>query len=1166
MDDTLTPPQDPTQEAYQRARRAVVEPSMGDPTGVGANVPLFPAKGLYEDAQAKAQRQRTSTVGDKVQSMWRQDGIVDGFIASHVGQQMLPDPSWNPYHPEKWKALSEGIREDLLPAFYDTRSEAHANYVRDLLLQKQEDQQSLEDMTLVGDVGRFAFGAVMPDQLLAGMIGGRAAQAIRLSRIAAASRAAAGTGAFAAEAAAAKEVARQAATASSKSALAGGAAVGATANAMFEAARQGYNFENDSTGVLMAGLMGAALSVPFGLSNLRASKRLEAMATREHYALDTLRKHAAGEELSPHQSKALTEALEANKLAKEIEAGKLSPEEAQAKWDALDRTPEDAPDPVEAGAAYYLPEGLSESPFLPGSIGAAMIREIPKQWDHRSAFNGSVDADAPAGEKAVLRLDIYSVLNRSENPVVRELGFKLVKDPIQNDSFDAQGWTASEWRSHLRRVYAGEFFQTGREARREAQVARGVNLVSRIKDGFDTHFFELVTRLTRGDETVLAANKDIEGALKKAAGALRKAYDGIYAEAVHAGVKGSDMIQPNDFYVNRVWDHKKLRDMESKHGKSAVVKLVADAIKVPGKTGDLKLAAKFIKALKKIETGRGMQDVLLASHDMGTLRSTLKDTGLSPSEIDDVVDLMFEAKAKEGSDAGTAPNLKFRFDLDENHSIQTPAGDLRISDLLENDARVLLDRYATSMGGHAGLAKAGFSSLQDLDAKLQEARDWFASNGSKGDAFQREIRLLDDIKKHLIGQPMSTQDFSTLARAATAGRAFTRSVMLGQLGFAAAFEMKQAAGLFGMRAMVKHSPTLAGIFRGLRNGHSMDIKLARDISHMIGTGHEMAMSYARSVEIEDGTAGKILGGFENAANSASHAVDLLSGNAGLTSFTRSFAARMFAQKSLDFAVDGRTLTPAWRKRMVGWGVDDDALDGMLAKLKEHSEIGPANKIESIDYEAWARADLESYETFQLAMTRAARDAIQDQDLGETMTFMHSTLGKVFGELKSFFLVAHAKNMLKNAHYRDWTSLQIWLLGFLGESLGYATQTSANYIGQPEELEKRLQVDAIARAAGFRMAAAGVLPTMLEMGYAIGTGGDSLVQPGTTVNTDNRSLKPASLIMAGRLLRAPVTLGGLAFGSDATSTKEMKDLFGVLPGSRLMGISQGLNYLSNTLAD
>jgi hypothetical protein len=138
---------------------------------------------------------------------------------------------------------------------------------------------------------------------------------------------------------------------------------------------------------------------------------------------------------------------------------------------------------------------------------------------------------------------------------------------------------------------------------------------------------------------------------------------------------------------------------------------------------------------------------------------------------------------------------------------------------------------------------------------------------------------------------------------------------------------------------------------------------------------------------------------------------------------------------------------------------------------------------------------------------------------------------------------------------------VWTIGFIGEALAYMTQTAINY---PNELDTRLTPDKIATAAAFRMSSLGTASMLAETGYNVLSGGDSLVQPGMTANTDTRSfLNTPSLIVAKRLLNAPSTIGGLTLGTDVTTKREVKDVLGALPFGSLYGIKGAANYWANT---
>jgi hypothetical protein len=1380
----------------------------------------------WDGANQRMAREDKATTGDYIGSIWRQDGLVDGAVASLVGSQLMPDESYNPHTPEVWAELTQGISPEYHAAFFDAHSAPHASLIRDRLVQKQEDLTRLGDMGVPGTIGRLALNVLMPDQILAAMAGGWVTRGARLGELALAGRKVTGVAKAAAQAGVKAE---QATLAASGTAKALGIGAGGAGNAAFEQIRQNMNFEDDSSEVVFAGLLGAALTTPFAFAGRKTEQRIAAAATREKAAMQAMRDLDQGKVLDVETAKILDDTLKAHATIRDLQAGRLTPDEARARLDEqaglrdqewlnqhreelsakgnamldqmfpesrvvpgvrknlgiddkaplqLGHTPgaknwtadstipmgQSKPDAPVAGLLGHTPgtknwtaEGTlkvnkhgqitnvadvataraelearfatvlrdlkkhdpaaakklnkaewvdnelaklagGESPAsIKDQIKAARAREIEQRRLDREAtakidqtlldstdkapkatskasqdadlearfasqideatgapneaqattpaaapdapavappkapadpfpvgkyveftkrnsedeFDGIIESvdgefvkikddnevvhtvhesrifkpvEAPSGflkgsvgsaqigaiqdvalqttAMSKARLDIFATLNRSDSDEVRKLVFDLVKDPIQVDDVSAQGWTASEYKSHLRRTIAGAFHRESRQAANEAAKLMGIPIWARMSGVWDGEFHSLVSRVTRGED-LSATHADILPHLQKAATAQGKVYKALIDEARKAGVKGAEDVADNALYVNRIWDHKGIRNAELVHGEDAVHDLLARAIKVPGLTGDVGKAKSFLRTVRKLEFSPVMQNIHLYAQDMASLRKTLAAEGkLDDADVNNIVDMMFESTANTGGDAGQAKNLKFRFDLDETMSVKTPEGPLRISDLFENDSRVLVDLYTNSMAGHIGLAKKGIKSQAEFMERVRKATDELDANPAfdKGRA-KRDLQLLQDIYSNITGKPMSTQDFSPSARLAATMRGYSRSLMLGQLGLTAAFEMFQAAGYMGVKTALRQMPSFRQFWHAIRSGHIPDSQLARDVELMAGFGHEMDMSYARQHEIDDSGVGRMITKAESGANKASHAVDLLSGNASMTSMTRQWAGMMAVQDMHDFATGAKKLTDDHRKRFVGNGMDHFEVDSVLADMKSYTTANKGGKVETVDWEKWSKESPDTYEKFQLGLSRKVRDAVQDQDLGETMPFMHTTLGKVVAELKTFMLVSHAKNFLKNLHYRDGTTLQVYMVSIVGNAMAYMTQTSINYAHDPDKLREMLTMERVAQAVVARTAALGISSLGIELGYNVATGGETLLSGGSA-NTGNRTLVPPSLLVAQRLAHAPSILSGIAAPWATTTQQEARELTGLVPN--LFGVRNLGNAIVNSL--
>jgi hypothetical protein len=1080
--------------------------------------------------------------------MWRQDSWIPGMIDHYAGAQLAPDEHYNPYDESVSKDLNDGIWPEFQGSFAQATSAGQAAWMKQNILQKQRDLQDLSTLGTKGNIGRFAagmaFGVVDPINIAAMLASG--GTSLLVKGAATAARTAEGV-AVAAEAA------------SRMRPIASGLATAGGLGAATEKLRQNYNFEDDNMGVLTAGLTSMAFAAPFVGLHAHEQAKVSQTAMQEAHAIEALRKQQAGEPLQPHEEANLHAYTENLKKAMDVESGRAEQahEPAPVREDPIQQAaPEDtAPHlndtvgPEEMAKVTPYENTADREVFgMADSVGAARVdpsERIASLADQPTAMTHL--------GKVPIRWDFYTHFNKSDNPVFRFLGNKLVKDAIGNDAHEAQGWTASELKSQYRRTLEGNFHLEARRAFDEAAKVRGMNFFK--KAAAQDQFYSDISRVVRGDTEVLKANPDIAPQLQRAAKAQSDFYTEMHRRMVEAGVEGAENIPANAQYVNRVWKQDNIREAFAKH-KEQMYEAIGRAIKLDGVTGDAATAKakSFMDAVMKLEFSHAMQDIHLYAKDMVTLREELANAGLKDHEINSLADLMFDRRGSGSGDAGQAGPLKYRLALNENHAERMADGSVfRISDLFENDSRLLAGRYMNSMGGHLALAEVGIKSRAQFMAKMREAEQYHGENAmtSGSGKYNRVKQMMQDVYDNITGRPMSTQSFNRGDRVLGAMRAWTRSAMLGQLGIPAALEMKNAIGLTSMRAFTQHMPTFGKIIRSMQAGHPPPEGLEAAIHHLTGHGLEHVSAYARQHEITDFSYDKGLTRFENFSGKLSHAVDHISGNSSATAATRMMSARMAIQKHIDFAMGKTEMTAKQRERMTHNGVGTDDQPDVHGALKKYTEMD-GNKVDNVDYEKWSREAPETYSKFQLLLSREVRDMIQDHDLGETIPFMHTTVGKIFSELKTFVLVGHAKQFLKSLHYRDSTTAVQWMYSFAGAALEYSLQNSINYAHDPDKLAQRLSPSAIALGAVSRMAVLGLMPQVMDTAYQPLSGGQSLFANGTA-NTDNRNIfLTPSMIEGARLATLAQVTGSVVnpFSTNTITQKEMHDALGAIPGGNL----------------
>lgn len=1242
----------------------------------------------FSQVQDKQARDASTTKTDILGAEWRQDSWISGAIDHYAGAQLAPDENYNPYRDDDThKALVEGVWPQFQDQLTQASSAGQAAWLKQNILEKQDDLTKLGDLDGAGKAGRFAagmaFGFVDPINLAAMAASG-------------------GTSLLVRGAATAARVAEGANVVSRLTPIASGLGTAGILGVATEKLRQNYNFEDDSMGVLTAGLTSMAFAAPFIGLHAHEQARVAKTAGLEKQAIDVMTKQQAGVPITDAESATLKQYSETLKKATDVEAGRADPstfvgpaegrprvkftdeqrkayEDAFAQHDAeqaakkeTDLTgveqsgntqrvedvlgavhgPDSEPNAMQVAFAKALgkkPEEIAPKVKAPVPDAPwAGEHEAPKKvwWDDGTGINegdvqehnlktgdltvadpdtGAVSTvnthdlhelspgktkapayDNPADHsvfgmadsigaarvdpsehiqslaeqptamthlgKVPIRWDFYTQINQSGNPHLQFLAHKLIKDAIGNDTHEAQGWTASELKAQFRRTMEGAFHVEAQHALDGIAQTRKLNIFQ--KTAYKDQFYNDLTKVARGDVDILKANPDIAPHLQKAAKGLTDFYTDMRRKMLDAGVEGADGIPDNPQYVNRQWKQDNIRDAFRAYG-NQMYEVIGRALKLEGVSGDAATAkAKgFMDAVMKLEFSHALQDINLHARDLVTLREELTNSGLKDHEINSLVDLLFERKAGDAGDTGNPGPLKYRMALDENHMERMEDGSVfKVSDLFENDSRNLSGRYMNSMGGHLALAEVGIKSRAEFARRMKAAEDHQADNSMTTGAakFNRAKQLTQDAYDNITGRPMSTQSFNRLDRILNGMRAFARSAMLGQLGIPAALEMKNAVGLTSMRAAMQHMPTFAKIIRSFQAGHPVPEGMDRVVHALTGHGLEHVSAYSRQHEIADGTydhgltwSDRMITKFENGTAKLSHAVDYLSGNSFVTAATRKMAAIMSIQKHVDYATGKIAMTDSLRERMTHNGVGTDDQPTIHDALKKYATLDDG-KIDNLDYEKWSKESPESYSKFQLLISREVRDQIQDHDLGETIPFMHTTVGKIFSELKTFVLVGHAKQFLKSMHYRDSTTAVQWMYSFVGAALEYSFQNSVNFAGDQETLQKRLTPQAIAMGAVSRMSVLGMLPNLMDTAYQPISGGQSLFNG--TANTDNRNIfLTPSMIMGARLATLTQVAGSSVnpFSTNTITQKNMQDALYAIPGGNLFGMRNLNNYVSSS---
>ena len=841
--------------------------------------------------------------------------------------------------------------------------------------------------------------------------------------------------------------------------------------------------------------------------------------------------------------------------------------------------PHDGSRPVEIERAelahdspLYEPPESSGNFIESGSVGAAQIAPVRPY-------------ESPLTFGAKLRRDIFAQLDKSENQTIRRLAELLVKDASQRNDVFAQKMTASEDKKLMTRVLTGGAHKEMSLAFNDAKELMGWNS---IRAGFYAlDFHNTVGMLKRHiDNPIETArildtgyNRQIEAPLMRAVKGVSEFYDKALTGMKQAGVDGAEHIQQNASYINRVWDvahmSERTRQLDELFGKGKGDQFLTDLVEAAykpdpaykGPRTKRETAGYFLGAIKALEYKGAAREFEVGVRTEKSLRDQLAKLDIGDAQTQAVIDTMFERKASLKEHAGEPEFAQSRAKLDEAASIDLPDGSvLRMSDLLENDARVLVDKYANTTLGATALAKQGFKSKADWDAMVAEAiREHDSAGFSRnGTQFAEELKMLQDTYDHTSGRPMSIQTFNKGDQVLSTIRTLSRSITLGQLGFTAALETLRVGSKQTWGALYQQMPSLRRIVQEARAGKKPTESFRIDVEQFLGHGQDNFLAYARQNDNSEYNYNRYLTAADNFANKAAHVIDHVSGNNYVTAASRNLAARTTIQNMVNMALGKEAVNEGWINRFVGKGIDRHEFPAVLKDLKDYATVKDG-VVTSIDHERWSAESNDTFQSFRTAIDRYTRDIIQDQDLGETWHFQHSTLGKVITELKAFSIAAHAKQTVNGLYYRDAKELMVWTTSFASQALGYVVRTSMNFSHDPAELEKRLTADKIVRASIANMGELGILPMVFDTFVAKPLfPAATLSGQGLTANTDNRSLfSTPSTALIGKAVSTLQAVPQSLVGGQNFTGQDFKNAAGLVPGQNTWFLRNFVDGIAKT---
>lgn len=788
-----------------------------------------------------------------------------------------------------------------------------------------------------------------------------------------------------------------------------------------------------------------------------------------------------------------------------------------------------------------------EQHYGAGTAGAA---QADGTFIQRSVDESKVE-DAPYALFGGVRFDAVGQLKSDDNPFFRQLGVIGEDNVGLNRDGTAAAFSAEEHSTRLMHTTQASWLRTfGQNFEEYAKATPQTS--KRLKlQAFNDEVME----------TVLTGIPHTNKAVNAAAAETRTFFKRYADEGFNSGSKYFENIPSNPNYLPRIISPEKWDATMAKYGYSEVVNVVRDAFlrqlddaadPAMQKLAD-KLAAGYVDNVTKrgaIGSTGNLHGIDL--NDADALIPLLENQGLGKGEIQEVLDGLTKRSTE-----GSAPSrMKRRVDLDMSTTRQTPDGELRILDLFETDMTTLVRGYSEQVAGHIGLAKVGIKSEADFQKLMDGAQAWQRENkaGADAGAFDRQRRRAEFLYNSITRKQLdSTLDKGTRA-ALRHIRSFNVMRLMNNVGFAQLAEFGNIIGRGGIDAMMELMPAFKQIVKDRgKYGRKMDKGLYEELEALAGVGTtDLLGRHYLGWDAMEGS----FSSMDKVMHQGKRVTSHLSAMAYLAPSMQRMAAGVMSHRFAKLALKP-TLTKTHRRELAQLGLSDEMTERVLAQVKQHATI-EGKRVKSFNLEKWG---VEEKAQFGLAMQRASRRMIQENSFGGSAPMMHSEIGKLLFQFRSFVINAWTKQTLAGVALNDMRTYLSWLTASFIGGAAYVAQTHLMNYGDDEKLEEKLSPSKIGAASFARAGWASLIPTAVDSTVPLMTGG--YVQP---LFSDARASGQQSNLITGSPAYSLVTtlaqtapalwMSVLTEDYDLTE-RDAKRVVGLMPFIQAMGIRRQL---------
>ncbi len=818
-------------------------------------------------------------------------------------------------------------------------------------------------------------------------------------------------------------------------------------------------------------------------------------------------------------------------------------------------------------------KALATDTYGTDTLSAARVANLPEdKTPGISPLREGGDREQEFADKALMnahitpafasvRRDLAARMGNAKSTLVREAGRGLFRDGVgYTDRSIAVEESATEFSKRHLATMDTEWRAASNAAWAQYKERTGTqwwNYPERRK------FSEEIGRAVRGATDVSPeAAKAAQGVQKTMRDALKLAHE--------SGLDGFDNVRNNPNYLPRYWSSKGFQRLFGEKGlsfdqvrdgvvKPAMRKAWVEAAEAGDEIDDELLSAvanSYLKRAQQNFEGDSMSLLVrpLDSDSVEEIENMLKEAGVAPVRMQEIMGKL-ERKTYE---SGKLERAKARIDLDENFSVtlKNEADEdvvVGMSDLFDNDVDSVMSRYLREITGWSAMSSK-------LNVRNRAQLDRFTANlkldaRRAGDDVKDVERMVDIGVKSTFGRSTELDPASKASRYARFLRNWSFARVMNQVGFSLFAELGPTIAHAGVRNFV--GSTLAAkefLVRGADG--KLTSKEARVMESLFAPGTDwlrnppfMRMDDDALVPPTFGE-GRLGVAVDNAMNAATHVTSVMSGMAPVNTMLQRIAGRATMMRMLEMA-NAKKLGAAEVARLRSWGLDAKAQADLFSYLKGK------RRIDQIDPSS---LPFETRERMSAFLYRVTRHQVLEGDASDSIELMHSTVGRLVTQFRSFMVNSYTRHFLNSIHhYDDWRTYMMVTLSASAAGMGWAARTYINTIGNDEQRKKQLTTENFYKNAIAQSSWSNVIPSITDFVWADTLGNDPVFSNNRSTGLANGVMGIPTLDLANRVYGSSRMIGAALKDDEEITEKQMRDFWKIWAFNNMTGARNIADY-------